>query len=284
MSLEREMKSIRWFSASCLLALILLPTIVEADRAGNDASDDAPRASLIALHATATPRAAHRSARQRRRRERSTQSIHPELPATTIAGATEYLQGRPAGLVASAASTSAWDQFYRWADQRIRRFAAVHLSQNADIDECTQDVWLDLARTLPSFEYDTRRGSFATWLYAVVRNKAADLSRRTARRSAISLDTPGLLELSDSRRDPASLCEQRELTLGLPDRLKSRFSDQSYRLLHMQYIQGMGVPEIATALNMTHQQVWTRQSRIRRSLRRFISESSLPLPAARSGR
>lgn len=278
MKLNSLMMSLRWMM--CLrwlyvvgLAVLILVTSIDTGRANDEDGDSPQGASANLLSPLAG--ALHRGARPRRRRERFSPAHRGELPAATIDAAAEYLQCRTARITPSADSTRAWQQFYTWTDARIRRFAAARIARSIDVEDCTQEVWTDLTQQLQTFKADRGRGSFGTWLYAVVRNKAADMSRRRARQPSVSLSAPEVPEPADLGNDPARRCErraQRDAVRGALNELKSRSSEQTYRVLHMRCMEGRDVSEVALALSMTPGQIWTREHRIKRALRGLLQK------------
>ncbi|MDB5174691.1 MAG: polymerase sigma factor, sigma-70 family [Phycisphaerales bacterium] len=260
------------------LAALVLAAPVDAGRA-DDEDGGSPGSSALVHPTSAFSLAGHRRAGPRRRRERFPPAGRGELAATTIDAASDYLRCRTARITPSAESTLAWEQFYAWTDARIRRFAGARRARGIEVDECAQEVWSDLMQRLQTFKADRARGSFGTWLYAVVRNKAADMARRRARQPSMSLSAPEAPDPGDVRDDPARLCEQRAeraAVRGALGEMKSRSSEQTYRVLHMRYLEGKGVGEVALALGMTPGQVWTREHRIKRNLRGLLEKSAHP--------
>jgi RNA polymerase sigma factor (sigma-70 family) len=258
--------------SACALGLVALVLAAPADAGRVDDEDggNLPGGSAVVLSGGAPLRAVRHLARSRRRKERSSPDARREPTAATFDAAAAYLRCRTARTLPPKEAAAAWDEFYAWADDRIRRFAGAQRAQNVDVDECAQEVWADLTVRLQSFKTDPARGSFASWLHAVVRNKSADLTRRRARRPTVSLNGPQAQEPADSRTDPARLCErraEREAVRGVMGEMKSRSSEQSYRVLHMRYVEGKAVSEVALALGMTPGQVWTREHRIKRRFR-----------------
>jgi RNA polymerase sigma-70 factor (ECF subfamily) len=171
----------------------------------------------------------------------------------------------------------AWNRFYGECDPVIRRFAGRFARRGIDVEECVQDTWVDLVRSLRYFRLDQRRGRFTSWLYSIVRNKAADQIRRTLRRPALSLSDAAcaLPEIdSDPARQVVRADELRALDEALR-KLRSRISAISYSVLHLRHLEGRSVRETADALGLTSQQVWTMEHRAKDRLRRMLTIRSV---------
>src|SRR5439155_4928421 len=56
----------------------------------------------------------------------------------------------------------------RWP--RVRRIAQGHLKHRGDVEDCVQDVWVDLVEQLPALRLDSSRGELRSWISAVTRN------------------------------------------------------------------------------------------------------------------
>jgi RNA polymerase sigma-70 factor (ECF subfamily) len=164
----------------------------------------------------------------------------------------------------------AWDQFYRVCDPLIRRFAVTCRVPKADLNDCLQEVWIELVRALPDFRYDPGRGLFRSWLYSLVHSKATDLIRRRARRPTANLDRAAGAPLFERDADPAAECERKglqETVQHMLARLRQQVSARSYLALYMGSIEGRTAVEVAAALGLTPGQVRLRQHRMRQKLR-----------------
>ncbi|MFI5378967.1 MAG: RNA polymerase sigma factor, partial [Tepidisphaerales bacterium] len=160
-----------------------------------------------------------------------------------------------------AALGAAWDRFHPWCDGLIRRYAAACRLRGADVDDCAQEVWVDLMQSLRSFRLDPARGSFNSWLYRIVHSKAVDMQRRQARRPAASLSEDVSQVVGVVADGPAAHSERREdcaVVRGALAELKRDASDVSYQVLHLRQLEGRSVHEVADVLGLTAEQVWAR--------------------------
>lgn len=69
-------------------------------------------------------------------------------------------------------------------DELVRRYqasvfrivaATLGLDKNADVEDCVQEVFIDVFYKIGNFRFQSR---FSTWLYRVARNKAVDVLRK----------------------------------------------------------------------------------------------------------
>src|SRR5262249_10585267 len=100
----------------------------------------------------------------------------------------EFLRSEIARQAPDSLLNTVWDEFYRVYNELLRRFAVARGLRGADVDDCLQEVWIEIARSLADFEHPADRPGLRAWLYSVVRSKANDLFRRATRRKAESLD------------------------------------------------------------------------------------------------
>lgn len=185
-----------------------------------------------------------------------------------------YLRSRSAREQVSKTLESSWNEFYIWCDSRIRRFASSYRSQVVDVDDCAQETWTELTSRLKTFRLDESRGKFTSWLYALVRNKAADLSRAANRQRATSLDSPAINALPPSQY-PTPLEElsqklDRRSVRQAVEHLRDRVSAGSYELVKLRWIDQRPLAEVKARLGITANQLWVREHRLREKLRSVL--------------
>jgi len=231
-----------------------------------------PAVLLLTLSAPAMGGASPAAQRARARTTTTAVDVKRDaLSPTNVALAGSYLRDPE---TASADAQVAWTDFHGSVDPTIRAFAGRFFKSSCDIDDCTQEVWIDLIRNLPDFDFDQTRGRFTSWLFTVVRNKATDIVRRQARRAAepinAGLDQPDLGAESPSE-SLARKAEIESVRTALA-KLKSRTSEKNYQLLHMRHIEGRDVADVAEALGISPSQVWAREHRLKGKLRKLLAK------------
>ncbi len=188
----------------------------------------------------------------------------------------EYLQSLSGKQTPDPILLEAWQEFYEVYSNLIRRFIISRGLRGADVDDCVQEVWSAVARSLASFEHPGDRPGLRSWLYTVVRSKASDLIRRKTRQPQVSLGDAVHRgnEPSDLQADPATLYERQwdyMLVQTTLEEMRPNVTDTNYRVLHMRMIEGREVQDVATALKLTPDQVRYRQHRTLRKLRKKLS-------------
>ena len=122
---------------------------------------------------------------------------HREL----VENSQEFLRAAMAEQMPDALLTAAWDEFYRVYDVLIRRFAVARGVRGADVDDCVQDVWSEIAKRLVGFQITSEAG-LRSWLFALVRSRATDMFRRRTRRPLAFLGDSLQEGLEPAGREP----------------------------------------------------------------------------------
>jgi RNA polymerase sigma factor (sigma-70 family) len=252
-------------ASGVLLGIMLLPAIAGACTSGNGAASNPKKAVSIPTTA-ALPDSASRVIRSRRVDDEG------EYPSrSAIQSVSAYLNCLSNREAPSAALTTSWNQFHAWCDQRIRGYAARYHRTAADIDDCTQETWVDLTRRLKDFDFDASRGKFTSWLYTLVRNNAVDLSRIANRHTTGSLnDAPVDAHPASPNPNPMeSLSRKADIqrVREAVEQLKNRVSAESYEVAKLRWIDQRPMQEVKAKLGMTANQIWAREHRLREKLR-----------------
>lgn len=83
-----------------------------------------------------------------------------------------------------------WAEFCDKYNRILRAFAINSGCPQDSIDDIVYEVWCDVLKYLPKFEYDPARGRFRSWLYRITKSKAIDEARRLGRHPEICPDEP----------------------------------------------------------------------------------------------
>jgi RNA polymerase sigma factor (sigma-70 family) len=183
-----------------------------------------------------------------------------------------YLQSLLQRRAPDTVLAEAWEEFYRVYDGLIRRFVVAYGIRDADVDDCVQDVWSEVAARLADFRRPKNHPGLRAWLYTLARSKATDVLRHKARHSAWSLDKAIRVgnEPCANEPNPAEVCQRKcenALLAKAMAELRTKVSRRSYRLLEMRLVENRSVREVATAFGLTPEQVRSRQYRVLRKLR-----------------
>jgi RNA polymerase sigma factor (sigma-70 family) len=201
----------------------------------------------------------------------STESVAPEFPLLRDTQA--YLALRAQGLTPSARLTTAWDRFYRLVDPVICRCVRLGHLSGPDQGDCIQEVWLEIVAHLGHFRDDPRHTHLRTWIATLARNKAMDFVREHSRHPRKDLSDRILVDLPSHEFDPAVECERhgtQALVRNALAELASQVSATSFRVLYLRSIEERTVPEVASKLGLTPEQVRFRHHRMKQKLRPLV--------------
>ena len=188
-----------------------------------------------------------------------------------------YLECRSRKVDPPAPLVAAWERFYGTYRTRIRAFLGRSGLQEADREDCLQDVWKEAVARLGHLSYDPGDGRLWAWLKTVARNHAVDTIRRR-RHVWVGLDGDKIA-VEDPGSEPAAECERRwtqGLVRGVLAELSEQLSMTSFAVLYQRGIEGRTSAEVAEALGLTPEQVRFRYHRVKRKFRDLIEGSAAP--------
>ena len=174
--------------------------------------------------------------------------------------------------LAKTGDQSAFGELMTRYEKQVYHQALRLLSNPEDAADVTQEVFIKVWRSLPSFQGDS---SFSTWLYRLTDNAAIDLLRREKkRRGDASLDDEEYQwdsTLADPNSAPDRELEQQELRRSVAEGLK-KLSEEHRRVLVLREINGLSYEEIGKILGLSTGTVKSRIARARTALARLLSE------------
>ena len=155
-------------------------------------------------------------------------------------------------------------ELYRRYAPELFGFAVSALGDREQAEEVVQDVFAQLWRH--AGDYDQRRASVRTWLYAIARNRIVDARRRAAARprSADDDSLDGASEI-DAALDQAVLRWQ--VTAAL-----ARLSPAHREVIRLAHYGGLTMREISERIGIPLGTVKSRTSYALRSLRLILDE------------
>ena len=186
-----------------------------------------------------------------------------------------YLACRSRGVDPPGPLADAWNRFYRLYTPRIWAFLIRSGLQEADREDCLQDVWTKVVAVLDHLPYEPRSGQLATWLMTVARNTTVDSIRRR-QHVWVGLDQAKLPVLARDP-EPATEMERREMQARVRSvlvQLSERVSAISYGVLYQRGIEGRTCAEVADALRLTPGQVRFRFHRMKRVFRGLLGRAA----------
>ena len=141
----------------------------------------------------------------------------------------------------------------------ICHVADKYLSDPEDVKECVNDVFTEVY--LHRAEYDRSKGSLASWIGTIARNRAISLYRK--RRRDLPLPEDGTE--ADGPDGTAELEQAMDVEQAI-----SQLSDTDQQIIRMKYYGGMSIQEIAETLQIPYETVKKRHTRSIRQLRKLL--------------
>jgi RNA polymerase sigma-70 factor (ECF subfamily) len=159
-------------------------------------------------------------------------------------------------------------ELYRRYAGELFGFAASALGDREQAEEIVQDVFAQLWRH--AGEYDERRASVRTWLYAIARNRIVDAHRRAAARPRRADEEHSLESAAevDAALDQAVLRWQ--ITAAL-----ARLSPAHREVIRLAHYGGLTMREISDRIGIPLGTVKSRTSYALRSLRLILDEMGI---------
>ena len=172
--------------------------------------------------------------------------------------------------VGDPADGEAWLEFWRLYQPVVYRLGRQFGLQDADAQDLTQDVMAAVARAIRSWQPDSARGRFRTWLYTVVRNKTIAALRRRRPGDRGTGDT-GAFDNVESRPIEANAAFELEVRRAAfeqaADRVRPQVQTTSWEAFWRTSVLGHSIQETARALGISIGSVYAARSRILARLR-----------------
>jgi RNA polymerase sigma factor (sigma-70 family) len=172
----------------------------------------------------------------------------------------------------------AWSQFVDLYGPVVYQFSRKRGLQDADAADLTQTVLQALSREIRRWDYDTRRGLFRGWLFALVRNQFHKFlyQRRHLERGSGDTDAHRLLAQQPAPEgDEEQLWEQeyrRRLLHWAADNVRDSFEESSWQAFWQTAVAGEKPKDVAARLGMTVGAVYMAKSRVLDRIKREIEQ------------
>jgi RNA polymerase sigma factor (sigma-70 family) len=176
--------------------------------------------------------------------------------------------------VAELWDNPAWNEFFDRYNPLVRRWCSTHGLDAASIDELSQRVWIELARRMPSYQYDPG-GSFRGWLRRLCRHRAIDLYHERRGRFAQVLGdvnlvnrrwTDGDRERADDEAAPERLLLLKEAREA-QEEVRRKVKPVRWEVFWRVVIEGESMSETAAALGLKYATVYAGVNHVAKLLR-----------------
>jgi RNA polymerase sigma-70 factor (ECF subfamily) len=163
------------------------------------------------------------------------------------------------------------DQLFRNHFDDVYRAVAHMLgpsASDADLEDLTQQVFVAAHRSLPRFRGESKP---TTWLYGIAYRTVLVFLRSRRRRNRL---LSALAHEPAPQKDPQRQVEQRQ-TLHQLWTLLMRIKPKKRLVFVLYEVEGLSGPEIAAALDIPENTVWTRLHHARRELVRLARSAGM---------
>lgn len=137
-----------------------------------------------------------------------------------------------------------------------------------DAEELTQDTFIKVFRSLPSFKGDS---AFSTWLYRIAYNTAISQVRKK-KYEFLSMDEEDWNRVSEETVTAALENADNEEQQALLDQALAQLPPNERGLIHLFYFEEKTVEEIASISGLSESNVKTKLHRIRKKLYVLLSK------------
>ena len=162
----------------------------------------------------------------------------------------------------------AFDQLYERYIRRVYRFVENRLNNRADVEETTQEVFVNVFASLASFRAEA---PFAAWVLGVARHTIASRFKKKQHPTVpLETDEHGELDaLSDAgvqENTPLDFYELRERIRQLEDAAARELSPEQRQLFQLHHLEHRSIAEVAAILDKSEDAVKSNLYRVRKVL------------------
>jgi RNA polymerase sigma-70 factor (ECF subfamily) len=175
---------------------------------------------------------------------------------------------------------AAWGEFVRRYGPKVHQWCRRWQLQEADAEDVTQNVLVEVARQMKKFTYDPAR-SFRGWLKTVTHGAWCDwlsAQQRPGRGSGDS-GTLGVLATVEARDDLARrLQEQYDLELldEAAARVRLRVAPQTWEAFRLLTFEDLSGPDAAARLGVNLSNVYVARSRVQKLIQEELARLEPP--------
>jgi RNA polymerase sigma-70 factor (ECF subfamily) len=163
--------------------------------------------------------------------------------------------------------TSAYVEFIRMHERRVSSIIGRILDDARDVDEVTQDTFVQIWRALPQFRGDA---AVTTWIYRIATNAALMRARRR-RIPQVTFEAVGELAwLGDA--DATTMDVERRRRIAAVRAALTQLPVEQRAAVALRDIEGLSTAEAAEVLGLAEPALKTRLHRGRMRLRSLLAE------------
>ncbi len=168
-------------------------------------------------------------------------------------------------LHAQNGSAVALERLLRIWYPKLRRYAANQLQNEEAAKDVVQETLLTVARRIGRLKDPA---AFPKWAYQILQRRGIDYQRREIRSRRPGSGEPGAFSRGDIDDDFSTRIDARIAI----ERALSDLSEESYRIVHLRYLTGLSLKEIATVIGIPEGTVKSRLHTARLRLKSLLTE------------
>jgi len=166
-----------------------------------------------------------------------------------------------------------WRRFFDTYSRLLYSVAARHGFNDAEAQDIVQETVIAVARHMPDFEYDPKRGSFKGWLLHIARSRIIDhlrkRQRQPQRESSPRTATSGttlIQRLPDPRTPDLERLWEEEWQKNIFDaalkKVKEKVSSKDFQIFDCHVHKQWPVKDVVALLRVSEAYVYTAKSRV----------------------
>ncbi|MDX1953869.1 MAG: sigma-70 family RNA polymerase sigma factor [Verrucomicrobiota bacterium] len=179
-----------------------------------------------------------------------------------------------------------WEEFYNLYGKLIHSLALRAGLSPEEADDVLQETLLSVAREIPGFRYDPKKGSFKGWLFQITRRRIADHWRAKARRQKGRTDLENLEQQPETGpADPLlNLWEeewrQNQMQHAV-EKVKQKVAPRQWQMFDLVTLQEWPTEKVSQLLGVNRAQIYMAKMRVGRLLKQELLHltSDGPLPS-----
>jgi RNA polymerase sigma-70 factor (ECF subfamily) len=161
-----------------------------------------------------------------------------------------------------AGSRRDFELLYETYFPRVYRFALRRLHDASEAEDVTQEVFLAVFYSLPSFQGTS---SLLVWVFGITRNTVNRRFRRRRLRTE-SIDSEQVGEVAGGEVPPDQAVEARRILASCEAVIETELTPLQRRIFHLKHLRRQSIRTIATALGKSEDAIKANLYRMRRSI------------------
>jgi RNA polymerase sigma-70 factor, ECF subfamily len=164
-------------------------------------------------------------------------------------------------------SGEAWRRLVRLYGPLVYAWCRRRGLQEVDAEEVSQQVFLQVMRSLPAFRRTEPGDSFRGWFWTIARRRLADFRRRQNHEPQAVGGTDAQHNLAQQPGEPLALETDATESMGSVLRralelIRTRFQENTWRAFWLTTVEGRPMSDVAAELRMTPNAVFIARSRV----------------------